>query len=321
VGGTRSKIASGTPGSRFSLADRLAARDPHLAWRRAQLLRDDGEAARAFQLAVIAARAGLPAAEAMVGSCYLTGAGVARNGVEAGRWFLRAAEAGDVGACRDLAGLHLFGLREADIISTTLSLFGATEASDGDFDAALRWALVAAQAGDADAQVMAGFIYVAGPPALRDIGQARHWYARAAAAGAARGHLGLGVITLLEAATDAATFAAVEHINKAAAAELGAAFYYLGVIHERGIGVLADAAAAAAHYARAAAAGIRNAQAKYGFARLHGIGVTANAVDGETWLRRAALAGDPEAAALVAGLYAASGAGVALPPNYAEAAL
>ena len=310
--------------AKLNIADRLAARNPQSALTRARTLQAAKHHDRAFKLLVIAAEAGITEAEREVGRHYLTGEGVLRNAVEAARWFTRAAEKGDITASRNLAGLYMFGLRESSVLSTGASLFAEPDSapppeSEADFETAIRWALPAAEAGDLDAQIMLGFMYAVGPEHLRDEAKAELWYGKAANAGAPQAHLGLGVITLHKADTDAATFAAVDHIRKAAAADLGVGHYYLAVIYERAIGVHTDLALAAKHYGLAAQAGIRNAQAKYGFMMFEGIGIKANKVEGESWLRRAGLRGDLEAAAIVADIYARGNGN--LPPNYAEAAI
>ncbi|MDD2794977.1 tetratricopeptide repeat protein [Acidocella sp.] len=304
------------------IADRMAARKPQSALTRAHALYAERKFERALKLFNVAAQAGIAEAEREVGRHYLTGEGVRRNAVEAARWFLRAAEKGDMAACRNLAGLYMFGMREDAAALTGALLFtqaAAAEAEDQepDFSTALRWALPAAEAGDTDAQLMAGFIYSNPKWPQRDDAKALPWFEKAAQAGAPQGHLGLG-ITLLRHAAGGAPEEAIAHIRQAAEAELPAAHYYLALLYDMGVNLPADPALAAQHYGVAAKANLSNAQAKYGYMLFNGIGIKANQVEGESWLRRAGLAGDPEAAALVAEIYA-RGDGK-LPPNYAEAA-
>ncbi|HUW80999.1 MAG TPA: tetratricopeptide repeat protein [Acidocella sp.] len=304
--------------AKLTIPDRLAARTPQGALARARMLQESGHHQRAFNLLAIAAQAGIAEAESEVGRHYMTGEGVVRNTVEAARWFMRAAEKGDNQAQRLLAALHMFGLPEGGITSADTALFTEAQSPKADFDTALRYALPAAEAGDVEAQVMAGFMLTTGPEHLHDEKQALFWFAKAAEAGSPQGHLGLGITTLHKAETDEATFAAVDHIRQAADADLGTGHYYLAIIYENAIGVLPDRALATKHYGLAAKAGIRNAQAKYGDALLNGIGIKANRIEGETWLRRAGLAGDMEAAFIVANFYTNTDGD--LPPSYAEAA-
>ena len=310
--------------SKLTLADRLAMRSPQAALARARHLKDEGQHERAFKLFTIAAGGGLSEAQREVGGAYLSGAAGLRNPQEAGRWLARAAASGDIPAQTALAGLYAGGYHPTQAQGGTLfaDAAPATEADADippDFETALRWALSAAEAGDADAQTLAGFIYAIAPPPLRDEDKAIHWYGKAAASGKAQGHLGLGVLTLSRATTDEPTFAGVAHIRQAAEANLPNAHLYLAIIYERAIGVHADLALAAYHYGLAAEGGIRHAMAKYGFMLFEGIGVKMNKTVGETWLRRAGLAGDPEAAVVIGNLYA-HGDGT-LDPNFSEAAL
>ena len=302
--------------------DRLAARKPETALARARQYYAAGKYERALKLFGVAAEAGIAESEREVGRHYLTGEGVRRNAMEAARWFLRAAEKGDIIASRNLAGLYMFGLREDALSRTGASLFSQVddqqdENAKPDYEAALRWALPAAEAGDTDAQLMAGFIYANAPAPVRDDAKALPWFEKAAAAGAPQGHLGIGV-TLMRTAAGDAPAEAVEHLRLAADADLPTAHYYLALIYEMGVNVPADPALAAQYYGVAAKANLSNAQAKYGYMLFNGIGIKANQVEGESWLRRAGIAGDPEAAALVAEIYA-RGDGK-LPPNYSEAA-
>jgi TPR repeat protein len=305
--------------AQWTLKDRLASRNPANALARAKTLDAAGEIDRAFRLFVIAAEAGITEATYQVGMRYLTGAGVVRNAIESARWFTKAAEKGDLLSQRHLAGLYMAGLQEDTVRTSDAQLFTENQNKAADFDSALRWVLPPAQAGDTEAQVMAGYIYVAGAMHLRDEAQAKFWFGKAAESGTPAGHLGLGIITLREADTDTATFAAVEHIRQAAAADLSSGHYYLGFIYEKAVGVHADLALAAQHYGLAAKGSLRAGMAKYGYMRFNGIGVEANRVEGESWLRRAGLGGDPEAAAFVADIYATRGG--ELPPNFAEAAI
>ena len=300
--------------ARLTIADRLATRKPSIALARAQSVQAAGHQLRAVKLFAVAAAAGLTVAERELGRCYLLGEAVPRNRSEAARWFGRAADKGDTGARRYLAGLAMAGHPES---GAEAALF-RQDSAEPDFATALRWALLAAAEGDVESQVMAGFIYAAGPEELRDAARARFWYGKAAEAGAARGHLGYGAVLLHDAKTDADISAAITHVRRAAAEKLPTAYYCLGLIYEKAIGVPTDATLAATYYGQAAQAGIIGAQTKYGAMLFRGLGLKENRVQGESWLRRAGLAGDVEAAATLAQLYAN---GNDMPPNYAEAAL
>ena len=162
-------------------ADRLAMRQPGIALARALSLQaqpvpEPGQRLRAVKLLAVAAAAGLTVAERELGRCHLRGEAVPCNPSEAARWFGRAAEKGDNDARRYLAGLAMEGHRER---GAGAALFPQKRTAP-DFPTALRWALLAAAEGDVEAQVMAGFIYAAGPEALRDAARAKFWYGKAA---------------------------------------------------------------------------------------------------------------------------------------------
>ncbi len=301
---------------KFSLGDKLAARTPPKALARALELRAQQQHERAFRLLSVAAEAGLTVAARELGLCYLSGEGPGLRSVpEAVRWFTRAAEAGDIIAQSQLAGLYASGFKAE---AAGLDLFSEVATDKPDMETALRWAVAAGEAGDGDAQALAGFIYTTGPEELRDKDKATFWYKRAAESDRPQGHLGYGLALLADATSDEPTFAGVEHIRKAAEADLPLGHYYLGIIYETAVGVLTDLGLAAHHYGIAAKAGIREAQGKYGFMLLQGLGIKQNKLEGETWLRRAALAGDSHAAGIVGDIYARGDD--ELPPNYAEAA-
>lgn len=299
-----------------TISDQIAARNPRKALARALELKAQEAHTRAFKLFAVAAEAGLTEAERELGLYYLSGDGNGLHDPAAGaRWLTRAGEKNDLEAQKTLAGLYLAGFQKERLEQ---GLFTETKVAYVDFGTALQWALRGAEAGNADCQALAGYIYASGPTALRDEAKATHWFELAAAAGAPQAHLGLGIKKLLEATTDAPTFEGVDHIRKAVEGDLPDAHYYMAIIYERGVGVIPDVEKAAEHYGKAAKGGVNNARAKYGLMLLRGIGVKQNKVEGETWLRRAALAGDAEAAFIVAEIYATGEDG--LPPAYAEAA-
>ncbi|WP_373319627.1 tetratricopeptide repeat protein, partial [Gluconacetobacter johannae] len=182
-------------GARFSQRARLA---------HALALLAEGEAVEGFGHLSILAGAGMPEAQFRVGRAYLDGTGVPPSLVEGARWMRRAAEAGWVEARLVLGTLYLFGLPHEAGAAQGLRLTAETPGdSTPDPTAAAHWARLAAEAGSPDAQALYGYILANGPDELRDVAAAEDWFARAAAAGCAQGHLGLG-LAWLRAATDEA---------------------------------------------------------------------------------------------------------------------
>ena len=182
----------------MAIFDQLIGRlSPEAALKRAQSLSERGAAARAFPLYARAARAGLPEAEFRVGRLYLEGAGVPYSRLEGMRWLERAASHGLVEAQSLLATLYVHGFGSARTqaadpggVPATTALFANTARTDPDYDSALKWARLAAEAGSSDAQALLGYVLTAGPETIRDLDLAQSWYQRAAAAGSPQGALG-----------------------------------------------------------------------------------------------------------------------------------
>ncbi|HBK05424.1 MAG TPA: hypothetical protein DDZ81_06110 [Acetobacteraceae bacterium] len=267
----------GVASAQFALADRLASRDVHT---------------RACTLFAKAAMTGLPRAQYRLGRCYLMGLGLPPSINEAVRWFHRAARAGDPHACLQLAELALQGVDD----TIEAGLFGGGTA-EPDLARAAHWCRRAVAAGSTEAKALLGFILTNGPD--RNEAVAESLYRDAAAAGSARGQLGLALI-LLRGGSRAGARQARFLLRRAAASGIAAAHHILGMVAESE----SDFVAAIDHYRQAADSGHTQAQVRYGFALLEGRGTAADAFTAETWLRKAAVAGDTQAAAVLGFLYA-----------------
>jgi uncharacterized protein len=303
----------------MALLDRLmASMSPAAALRRAVMLAEQGDAKQAFPLLTRAARAGIAEAEYRVGRCYLEGTGVPPNRAGGVRWLERAADQGYVDAQARLATLFVHGLASvANAVpeqgaNPSANLFATNDATDPDFDSAIKWARKAAEGGSADGQAVLGYILTSGPERLRDVDEADQWYERSAAAGCPQGALGYALSLARKAVGEEQQAQVAVYLRRAADAGLPTALYLLGMMTERGLGMKADPGTAVDLFRQAAEKGNRPSQARWGMALMQGQGVAANPLEGESWLRRAALAGDPEAAAVVGDLYAKGGR---LPPN------
>jgi TPR repeat protein len=291
----------GQPATKLALARELTARGAH---------------SDAFPLYVKAANAGLSAASYELGRAYLFGYGVPACATEALRWLTRAAEAGEVPAQSLLAGLALQGISQTN--STGLFDTGIDFADQApDYDQALKWARRASAGGSSDVKALLGFILTAGPAEVRSQEEGEALYRQAAATGNTQGQLGWA-LALLRRNTPDAVGEARNLLEAAADAALPMAHYVLGVIAESGVAGTQDFVAAGRHYLAGAELGHHPSEMRYGMALLAGRGVEQDAFNGESFLRRAGLAGEPQAAAMVAELYARSGA---LPPNCFEASI
>lgn len=257
-------------------------------------------------------------AQFRVGKAYLEGWGTPPSLEDGTRWIRKAAEAGHVHARLMLATLYLMGFPEG-FDENTPSILGdtATRPRQPDFEQALYWGRLAAEAGQPDAQALLGYIQTNGPEELRDRSLAREWYEKAAAGGSAQGHLGLGMALHSYPETDDDLPRGTAELLLAAKAGLATAFYFLGWINEQGIGQPQDFAEAAGYFEKAAERGVIQAQTRFALYLLQGKGVTRRIDRAETWLRRAALGRDAEAAALLGDLHIR---GEDIAPNYLEAA-
>ncbi|HEY6432737.1 MAG TPA: tetratricopeptide repeat protein, partial [Acetobacteraceae bacterium] len=187
---------------------------PRAALRRALRATERGKLPRAFHLLSRAARAGIAEAEYRVGRCYLEGAGVPPSRADGLRWLERAATHGYVEAQSLLATLLLQGLASSRHGAADPAIEGGTRPaarlfssndSDGkpDFEAAVKWARLAAEGGSADGQAVLGYILTSGPEAMRDLEAAEKWYRRSAEAGCPQGALGYALARSREATDEA----------------------------------------------------------------------------------------------------------------------
>ncbi len=275
-----------------------------------------GQLHTVFPVLANAAKAGDRRAQYWVGKAYLEGRGVPHSRSSALLWLLRAGEAGDLDAQSVLAALYLTGAARPGE-GPAPSVFADGSAAEPDYEQAQRWARPAAEAGQAEAQALLGYLLTSGPETMQNQVEADTWYRRSAESGCGQGWLGLALSILRDAKDDAARAEGAAAMAKAAAANVPLGVFLMGSLSEAAIGVERNLEAAARFYEASAKLGVRQGVARWGLALLEGRGVPKDPVNGESWLRRAALAGDAEAAALVGDMYTRGGD---LPPNYAEAA-
>ena len=145
------------------LAMRLCAGNPY---------KDDS---RAFSLLLRAAEHGYNPAEYGLGVFYELGLGVAKNPVEAYKWYERAASSGEAPAA--LVRLALLCVMNPDIPLLR--------------ENAAKWAAKGAASGSVDAQNILGKIHALGFGVSKDAKKAVEWFTRAAEAGSELGILNL----------------------------------------------------------------------------------------------------------------------------------
>jgi TPR repeat protein/V8-like Glu-specific endopeptidase len=124
-----------------------------------------------------AAEQGYAAAQLNLGGMYFTGAGVAKDPTEAVKWYRKAAEQGDAAAQLSLGTFYLIG-----------------EGVAKDPREAAKWYRKAAEQGDADAQGLLGERYYNGDGVAKNPTEAVKWYRKAAEQGDAYAQGNLGVM-------------------------------------------------------------------------------------------------------------------------------
>lgn len=167
-----------------------------------------------------------------------------------------------------------------------------------------------AQAGDAQAQLRLGLMYLTGRGLGRDVARAREWLGRSAGAGTALAQMALGRMyaTGIGVPTDLAE--AVSWYRRAGDQGHAPAQFSLGLAYDQGRGVARDVAVARQWYERAAMQGYAKAQTSLGLALVSGRGGSPDLPTGVEWLRRAAKSGDGLGQVALGRLYV-TGQGVA----------
>lgn len=238
------------------------------------------EMTRAFEQAKNLALKGHPRSMNMLGLCYEYGKGVSKDEVEANKWYLKAAEAGEAMAMTNL------GINYATGIGTT------QDASE-----AVRWFRQAADAGDARGMWNLGLAYSMGAGFPKDEIEAAKWYRRAAELGNVFAMNSLGVVCEHGLGVTKDPAEAVNWYRKAATEGNEVGMNNLGHCYEDGVGVQADRAEAIKWYRQAADSGNLLAMNSLGVALEYGTGVAKDPVEAAKWYREAAQAGNEVAMA------------------------
>jgi hypothetical protein len=131
--------------------------------------------AKAFPLLMVAARAGIPHAQNLVGYCLDEGKGVKRDRAAARRWYAKAARAGHTVATVNLAMSYEFGTGGRRSPKRAAALYRT-----------------AAQVGDAWAQCNLGVLYLDGDGVEEDWSAGVRWLKAAASQGEPKAQYNLG---------------------------------------------------------------------------------------------------------------------------------
>lgn len=201
----------------------------------------------------IAAKAGDAYSQYVLGFCYEKGQGVEKSAQEAVKWYRKSAKQGEKNAIERLKGLGN-------------DYYDGNNGKSKDYEKAVEYYLIAAEAGDAYSQYSLGFCYEKGQGVKQSSQEAAKWYRKAAEQGEKN---------------------AKERLENAK--QLGVDYYF----GENG--KYTDYAKAVANFCLAAEAGDAYAQYCLGVCYEHGQGTKASAYDAVKWYRKAAEQGEEHA--------------------------
>lgn len=184
---------------------------------------------------------------------------------------------------------------EAQLALGTLYVHG--DSVPQDYTQAARWYRLAAEQGNAQAQFNLGYLYDFGKGVSQDYTLAAHWYRLAAEQGNAPAQFSLGCM-YQEGEGVSQDYAQAALLYRLAAEQGNPkAQNNLGFLYGTGRGVPQNYELAAAWYHRAAAQGAPTAQYNLGMLYFRGNGMPRDLVLAHTWFNLAAAAGSTDAAA------------------------
>ena len=247
-------------------------------------------------------------AQLNLGFCYASGQGVAKDEVEAMKWYRKAAEQNlaqaqcnlgwcyfnGVGVTKDLVEAVKWYQKAAaqGHISAQTSLGICYERGDGvpkNYVEAVKWYRKAAEQNDTTAQCRLGDLYYDGMGVGKNFVEAMKWYRKAADQGNAQAQFGIGGCYQFGCGTTTNLTEAVKWYQKAAAQGHISAQTYLGVCYQKGDGVPKDNVEAVKWYRKAAEQNDAVAQFNLAVCYENGDGVTKNYVEALKWLDLAAI--------------------------------
>jgi TPR repeat protein len=213
-----------------------------------------------------------------LGTRYFHGVEVAKDAVEALKWFRKAADQGNADAQTGLGIRYYNG-----------------EGAAKDLVEAVKWWRKAADQGNAQAQYNLGVCYEHGEGVAKDLVEAVKWWRKAADQGNAKAQINLGNRYYYGEGVEKNQVEAVKWFRKAADQGDAEAQSKLGFFYSNGEGVAKDQDEAVKWLRKAADQGNASAQGKLGFFYSNGEGVAKDQVEAVKWLRKAADQGDAHA--------------------------
>jgi len=213
-------------------------------------------------------------AQNSLGFCYSDGAGVAKDSVEAVKWFRKAADQGD-----EMAQFNL-GLAYQD-----------GSGVEKDAVEAVKWFRKAAEQNFADAQYNLGVCYFKGNGIKQNYQEAVKWFRKAAEQGDAAAQVNLGVCYIGGKGVTKNDSEAIKWWRKSAEQGDALAQVKLGLAYGFGNGVAKDAVQAAKWYRKAAENGNVDAQYSLGACYAKGDGEAKDYVEAHKWFNLASAQG------------------------------
>ena len=242
-----------------------------------------------------------------LGICYANGQGVAKDYVEAVKWFRKAAEQNFAQAQFILGGRYGLGegvakdeaeavkwyrkAAELNLAQAQYSLGACYANGQGvakDCVEAVKWYRKAAQQNDQKAQVNLGWCYANGQGVAKDCVEAVKWYRKAAQQNDAKAQLNLGCCYADGQGVAKDEAEAVRWFRKAAEQNDVQAQFNLGVFYFEGQGAAKDEAEAVKWYLKAAEQNDAQAQFNLGCCYAGGRGVAKDEAEAVKWFREAA---------------------------------
>ena len=240
-----------------------------------------------------AAEQNLAEAQYCLGICYANGEGVAKDAVEAVKWWRKAAGQNLAEAQYNLGVSYATG-----------------EGVAKDEVEAVKWYRKAAEQNCAPAQCNLGLCYANGRGVTQDAAEAVKWYRKAAEQNNPTAQYNLGLCYYKGEGVTKDEVEAVKWYRKAAEQNLAEAQYFLGLCYDTGRGVAKDEVESVKWYRKAAEQNYAKAQFFLGLCYAKGEGVEKDAAEAVTWYRKAAEQGFAQAQHNL-GLCYAKGEGVA----------
>lgn len=224
---------------------------------------------------------------------YGSGEIVAKDPVEAAKWYRKAAEQGLAGAQWALGSIYEIG---KGVAKNPIE--------------AVHWYRKAAEQGIVPAQYSLGVMYNSGEGVDKDTVEAVKWYRKAADQGYVLAQGTLGSMYSRGEGVDKEPVEAAKWYRMAAEQNHVFAQYFLAVMYDGGVGVNKDLVEALKWYRKAAEQGLAQAQWWLGYKYDMGEGVAKDLTEAQRWYRSAAEQGHAEAQYNL-GMMHASGEGMA----------